>query len=224
MEIDAGGKRRSFCRMTFTASLGIRTWNVKDTSRYLQSLFAGHEWTGANPAVENATTLPGPAWLLRLPADTRLDLSYFYSTLSSSALFPNSRHPGARPRRASGTGHRTRRRGSPGRMVPHPVFLPTRAILRRKRPVRYGRAHQGFRVAQINAGRIRRPIYLTTLSVSPPFTKNCLISKGHGKTSRPRSITSNAARPSSKAGQGVKVLTHIFGASARLARTHSEKK
>lgn len=91
MEIDAGGKTPIVLPDDIYGILGIRTWNVKDSSHYLQSLFAGHEWTGAVQQAKTPTTLPGQHGFYAYRLTSRLDLSYFYSTLSSSALFPNSR-------------------------------------------------------------------------------------------------------------------------------------
>lgn len=91
MEIDAGGKTPIVLPDDIYGILGIRTWNVKDSSRYLQSLFAGHEWTGAVQRSPTPTVLPGQHGFYAYRLASRLDLNYFCSTLSTSALFPNSR-------------------------------------------------------------------------------------------------------------------------------------
>ena len=91
MELDAGGKIPIVLPDDIYGILGIRTWNVKDGSRYLQSLFAGHEWTSTVQQAKKPTTLPGQHGFYAYRLTSRLDLSYFYSTLSTSPLFPNSR-------------------------------------------------------------------------------------------------------------------------------------
>jgi hypothetical protein len=54
-------------------------------------LFAGHEWTSAIQQSKTPTTLPGQHDFYAYRLTSRLDLSNFFSTLSSSPLFPNSR-------------------------------------------------------------------------------------------------------------------------------------
>jgi hypothetical protein len=91
MEIDVGGKIPVTLPEDIYGILGVRSWNVKDSSRYLQSLFAGHEWTANIQRADKPTTLPGQHGFYAYRLTSRLDMSFFYSTLSTSALFPNSR-------------------------------------------------------------------------------------------------------------------------------------
>ena len=91
MEIDVGGKTPVVLPDDIYGILGVRSWNVKDGSQYLQSLFAGHEWTASVQKASKPTTLPGEHGFYAYRLSSRLDMSYFHSSLSTSALFPNAR-------------------------------------------------------------------------------------------------------------------------------------
>ena len=68
MEIDAVGTTPIVLPDDICGVLGIRSWNVKDTSRYLRSLFAGYEWTSAIQQSKTPTTLPGQHGFYAYPA------------------------------------------------------------------------------------------------------------------------------------------------------------
>jgi hypothetical protein len=91
MEIDVGGKIPVTLPEDIYGILGIRSWNVKDSSRHLQSLFAGHEWTRAVQQAKRPTTLPGEHGFYAYKLTSRLDISEFQSTLTRRALFPDAR-------------------------------------------------------------------------------------------------------------------------------------
>ncbi|MFH1639444.1 MAG: hypothetical protein ABIB93_03915 [Chloroflexota bacterium] len=91
MEFDVGGKIPITLPDDIYGILGLRSWNVKGNSRYLNSLMFNHEWKEAVQKTVKPTTLPGQHGFYAYRLTSRLNISDFYSTLSTSTLYPDAR-------------------------------------------------------------------------------------------------------------------------------------
>ena len=193
MDIDIGGKAPITLPDDIYGILGVRSWNLKDASDKLQSLFAGLGMDSFRAADGKTDHAPRRTRFLRLPPHFAARYGLFLLDFFALRPVSHRQNTGARTRRAPGQGHRAHGRRCQGRMVPHPVLLPARSLYSdpdMKRQVKESKWLKSM------LARYDVPVYLTDATASGSSTRSSWSSTGAGQSSRRRSNTGRCGRAS----------------------------